>query len=408
MNEQKESHSVSPDSESVSAPPEESEEDRATAEAQGEAESSNEAASGRGSAVVAWLALLLALAAGGLSGWQWWLAHSGDEPGELISRVDEHGGAIDSQAGRIDQLGERFESFDARLGELAEQTDSSDFDPDALRRRIRSLADSNADLREELNALSQRLDEAVSELKAQVEQTSSDRSGEIDDSLADARFRLGLIEVSGLLRLGQSRAELAADPAGAVAAYRQARARLEAIDDGRVERLRQLVARELESLRSVETTDWSALAGRLSALEVESAQWPLAGSGEPADTGLSERESEEPDSGWWSSLGDSLGSLVRVTPREAAPLTPAAVESVRERMRLHLAAAQAAAARRNVEELAGQLEIAGELIRAHFDTSADAVSRALDTISAAASAENPSLPDLGGALAEAERRMAAS
>ncbi|WP_376696731.1 uroporphyrinogen-III C-methyltransferase [Wenzhouxiangella sp. EGI_FJ10305] len=408
MNEQNEGHPVSPDSEPGSSTPDESKEHRATVEAQDDAESSKRARAGRGSAVVAWLALLLALVAGGLSGWQWWVAHTGDEPAELVSRVDEQAGAIESQAGRIDQLGERFDSLDARLEQLANQADAGDFDPDALRRRIRSLADSNADLREELNSLSQRLDEAVSDLKAQVEQTGSDRAGRVDDVLADARFRLGLIEVSGLLRLGQSRADLAADPVAAVAAYRQAQSRLETIDDTRVERLRQLVARELEALRSVDSTDWSALAGRLSALEIDSAQWLLAGSGEPADKDRPEEAAEDTEGGWWSSLGDSLGSLVRVTPREAAPLTPAAVESVRERLRLHLAAAQAAAARRNVDELAGQLEIAGELIRAHFDTGTEAVSRALETISEAASVEDPSLPDLGEALTEAERRMAAS
>ncbi len=408
MNEQKEGHAQSPDSGPDSKPSEASEGDHPTVEAQGEAESSNEATPGRGSAAVAWLALLLALAAGGLAGWQWWLAHTGDGARDLISRIDDHAGAIESQAGRIDQLGERFDSFDARLEEVSNRADSRDFDPDTLRRRIRSLADTDAEFREELNSLSQRFDEAVSDLQAQVEQAGADRSGRVEDAVVDARFRLGLIEVAGLLRLGQSRAELAADPVGAVAAYQQAQSRLDTIEDGRVERLRQLVARELETLRSIDTTDWSALAGQLSALEVESAQWPLAGSGKPDGGDSPTAQAGDTDEGWWSSLRSSFGSLVRVTPREAAPLTPAAVESVRERLRLHLAAAQAAAARRNIDELGRQLDIANKLIRTHFDTAADPVSHALDTISEAAAAETPSPPDLGAALAEAERRMAAS
>ena len=104
-----------------------------------------------------------------------------------------------------------------------------------------------------------------------------------------------------------------------------------------------------------------------------------------------------------------MGSLVRVTPRESAPLTPAAEESVRERLRLHLAAAQAAAARRNGDELASHASTAAGLIEAHFDTASNAVSSALETLSNLASSASPqSLPDLGGALAEAERRLAAS
>lgn len=414
MNEHNEDHTQSPDSEPDSNPPGEAEEARQPTE--GDPESLKNAKAGGGVTFIAWLALLLALAAGGLAGWQWWLANasdeSGEQSGELVSRLDDQAGAIDSQARQIDQLGQRVESFDTRLdelaGQLAEQSESRDFDPDALGRRIRSLADSNADFQQQVDSLSQRLDQAVSNLETRVEQAGADRSERIEDTLADARFRLGLIEVAGLLRLGQSRAELAADPVGALAAFRQAQSRLETIEDGRLERLRQLVARELETLNSVDTTDWSALAGQLSALEADSAQWPLAGSGEP-DGGESPRaQARDTEDGWWSSLKNSLGGLVRVTPREAAPLTPAAVESVRERLRLHLAAAQAAVARRNTDELGHQLDIAGGLLRMHFDTSADAVSRALDTISEAAAAETPALPDLGAALAEAERRMAAS
>lgn len=408
MNEQNEDHAQSPDSEPGSNSPEEAEEARQPAAVQAGPESPKKASSGRGIAVIAWLALLLAVAAGGLAGWQWWLANASDESGGLVSRLDNQAGAIDFQARRLDQLDQRVESVDARLDELAERIESRDFDPDALGRRIRSLADSNADFRQQVDSLSQRLDEMVSNLQSRFEQAGADRSNQIEDTLADARFRLGLIEVAGLLRLGQSRAELAADPVGAVAAYGQAQSRLETIEDSRLERLRQLVASELETLRSVDTTSWSELAGQLSALEAESGQWPLAGSGEPDRGESPTAEAGDSDEGWWSSLRSSLGGLVRVTPREAAPLTPMAVESVRERLRLHLAAAQAAVARRNIEELVSQLDVADGLIRTHFDTAADSVLRALDTISEAAATETPSLPDLGAALAEAERRMAAS
>jgi len=378
-------------------------------QAPGGPDSSNEPPPRPGSNAPAWLALLLALAAGGLAGWQWWLSETNDESGRFGPRIEQQASAVESQSRRLDELDERLGGVETRLDELAGRLDARDFDPAAMRRDIQSRAEADAELRQQVTSLSERLDGAVSDLESQLEQAGAARSDRIEESMAEARFRLGLIEVAGLLRLGQSRAELAADPAGAIAAYRRAQSRLEAIDDVRLERLRQLVARELEALRSVESTDWPALTGQLSALESETAQWPVAGAREPGtDESPMEDGGMETEDGWWSSMRASLGGLVRVTPREAAPLTSAAVESVRERLRLHLAAAQVAAARRSTGELARHLEVAEDLTRAHFDTSDESVLRALEGISEAASVDLPSLPELGSALAEAERRLAGS
>ncbi|RFF29451.1 uroporphyrinogen-III C-methyltransferase [Wenzhouxiangella sediminis] len=363
----------------------------------------------RGGNALAWLALLLALAAGGLAGWQWWSARQSDDATALGVRVEEQASAVESQSRSLGDLGQRVESLESSLEELAKRLDERDFDPAALRESLQDQSDAIADLRQQLEGATGRFERTVSELRSSIEEAGADRADRIDESLADARFRLALVEVAGLLRIGQSRAELAADSAGAVVAYRQARSRLERLEDGRVERLRQLVARELESLRAVETTDWAGLTGRLSALEQQSAAWPLAGrdtqSVESADSSGS---GDEADGGWWSDIRRGLGGLVRISSREAAPLTPAAVESVRERLRLHLAAAQSAAARRNTEEMKFQLVAAAQLLEDHFDNSAEPVKRALESIESAASVEAPSLPDLGDALAEAENRLDAS
>ncbi len=363
----------------------------------------------RGGNALAWLALLLALAAVGMAGWQWWSARQSNDSAALAGRVNEQAAVIDSQSQSLDELGQRIDRLEASLDDLSARLDERNFDPSELRNRIQEQADATARLRQQVESASEGFDRTVSELRSRIEEAGADRADRIDETLAEARFRLALVEIAGLLRLGQSRAELAADPAGAVAAYQQVRSRLEGLEDGRVERLRQLVARELESLRSVETTDWADLTGRLAALEGQSADWPLAGRdaqpAEPIDSSGSEADAGD---GWWSDIRRGLGGLVRVTPREAAPLTPAAVESVRERLGLHLAAAQSAAARRNLDEMKLQLEAAGDLIEARFDTSAPPVSRALESIESAASVQAPSLPELGEALAEAENRLAAS
>lgn len=408
MSEQKESQEQQEQSESGSESTHPAEAgDRRTSDDSRNGSESEDGSTSRGAGnVVAWLALLLALGAAALAGWQWWLSAADDQAGQLGTRVEQQADAIESQSGRVSELGERMDGVEARLDELARQVGERDFDPAELRSQIQSQADSDAELRQQVASLSERLDQAVSNVESQLEQAGAARSDRIEDALDDARFRLGLVEIAGLLRLGQSRAELAGDPAGAVAAYQLAQSRLGASGDGRLDRLRQLVARELEALQAVEPTDWAALAGRLSALESESAQWPMAGAAERSSEEAGEVAGDA--DGWWSSLRASLGGLVRVTPREAAALTPAAVESVRERLRLHLAAAQAAAARRSNGELARHLEVAENLVRTHFDLSSESVSRALESISEAASADSPSLPDLGSAVAEAERRLAGS
>lgn len=357
---------------------------------------------------VAWLALLLALVAVGVAGWQAWLARTGDPIAGIGPRLDEQQAAIDAAGQRIDALAGRIETVERRLNEVTDRFEARDFDPASLRRAISDRSDAEAALRQQVSALSDRFDQALSDIESRLARVGADRSEHIEATLADARFRLALAEVAGLLRLGQSRAELAGDTLGAVTVYRQVQTRLRQLDDGRLERLRQLVARELEALRAVETIDWSSLAGRLSALEMDSAQWPLAGLRTRDVDAPAAGEASGEEAGWWSGLRRSLGTLVRVTPRESAPLAPAAVESVRERLRLHLASAQAAVARRNIDELSRHLENAETLIRRHFDTAAEVVASALATLSEAASLEPPPLPDLGRALAEAERRLAAS
>lgn len=361
----------------------------------------------RSRSVVAWLALILALAAAGLSGWQAWLVFGDDRSTQIGSELDDQRGAIESVRQRLGDISERLGQVESRLDDLSGRLDSGGFDPAPLREELSAQAGVDDQLRQRVSTLSDRLDQAVSDLESRLEQVGAVRSDRMEDALADARFRLALVEVAGLLRLGQARAELAGDPAGAAAAYRQARSRLQQLDDGRLERLAQLVGRELESLRGIETTDWAGLAGRLSGLEDEAAQWPLAVGASPAAESGPTGEAPAGEDGWLSGIRKSLGGLVRVTPRESAPLTPAAADSVRERLRLHLASSQAAVARRNVDELASRIERAATLIRSHFDTSVESVSSALETLEEAAAVGSSPLPDLGSALAEAERRLAA-
>lgn len=380
-------------------------------------------------------ALIIALLALGLSGWQWWQAQEADgsddaveqrraqserieqaagELQALADRVDGHDGRLDEQAGQFDALrerlqalGDRVDGLDGRLDEQAADVEAAREEVSGADARLDPLRNADDRLGDRLDALAAQLDEVEESLSSRLSQRDDQQARELAEEARDAAFRLGLIEIAGLLRLGQARAELAGDLAAARGAYARAERRLGELDDDRLERLAGVLGREREALENAEQPDWSSAASRLEALVDEVGDWPRvrsASAGEAAETA----DLSEDDGGLWQGMRNSLGKLVRISPREQAPLTPAAMESVRERVRLHLVAAQAAVARRNREDLAHYARAGAELARAHFDSGAATVERALNALAEIEAVPAAQLPALGEALAEVNRRLADS
>lgn len=385
-----------------------------------------------------WIALLVGIAALSVSGWQWWqqsvdasgnaasarVESLSDEVQRLSDTLDqqsgEHAAGRSEQARRIDELDQQFgavnqqlEEQSSRLTELSEQRDEPEVDVAGLRESIQAQAETSDRLQSRLASLNDRVESTTEALEQDMERLASRRDERMSETLARAEFRLGLTEVAGLLRLGQSSAESSHDIGQADAVYERALSRLQQMEDGRVDRVRERVAGELDALRGTQTIDWAALVGRLARLESQLADWPLAGRGEPADEedaapDAAAGESAEQPEGWWSGVRRSLGGLVRVTPRASAPLSPAAAESVRERLRLHLAGAQASASLRSLAELDAHLGNARSLVADHFESDARPVREALAVIDEAGELEAARPPELGGALSEVERLLADS
>ena len=370
----------------------------------------------------AWLALVFSLAALGAAGWLLWQSFEAPLEADFSQRLETVDGAIDSQARglrqqalrsqeqaeRLQALNDRIARFESRLSAVAERPDGPGAELSSLRERVSGQVERIDSLQSTLSELRGELESAIPELRDRVGELQSRRDTQLAEMLSGAEFRLALIEAAGLLRLGQARAELSGQAGEALEAYRLAGSRLDGLEDPRVERLRREVAREITRLESVEPVDWSALGARLSALEAGVTQWPLAGAATAATPRGEVAGGDEESSGFWGRLGNSLSGLVRISPRESAPLSPAAGASIRERLRLHLAAAQAAAARRNAEELKLQAGQAGELLAAHFETSARPVAQALTALEEVAAIDTASLPELGDALAAIEQRLADS
>jgi len=401
-------------------------------------------ASRRAGAGIAWLAILLALGAGGLSGWLWWQDWRGEQPPQspdpafkarvavleedlrsqsmaiekLQDETERLGASVDKAVAEAPQaLDERLTVLEERhdeLGEAIGEYHDNSLDSTELESRFEEISRAGEQTNERISSLSKDLDKltsAVDGLESRIaeNEAATPSSTGIDRQLADARFQLLLLETAALLELGQTHAGSGAGYSAAITHYERARSLLQDASDSRLSSVLGSVSAELTSLREARQPDWTTVIAEVAALEAEVSAWPLVGS--------RVRPSEEPkaddaeEKGFASGLKRTLGSLVRVTPRASAPLSEAAEESLRERLRLHLAAVQAAAARHDRPALAASAGAAGAMVREQFDTGSRSVADALDRLSDLvdlADQSASSLPDLGAALAEVRRKLGES
>ena len=327
---------------------------------------------------VAVFALILALAA--IAGLAWiWL----EQPEVDLDDVAAHDQRFDELSSSLQSLGEQVEALQPELADWRRDLREQSEDHDHLNRRV---ADLEADLAEAVERL-----EAVG-----GEQRAVDR---------ELARRLHLMESASLLRMGQERAELAGDFAGAREAYRRAYRLLRELDDARANRVRGQVAQELEALEGVAGPDWIAMSAQLSRIAAAADEWPARAIAEGADATA---QIDEDENGWMSRIGSTLASLVRVRPRDAVPVTTEEMDAIREQVRLRLAAAELALARRSLEETAHQLRETRDLIERWFDPDHIGVARALERLSELAATEPAAMPSLGTALTDINQLLADS
>lgn len=361
------------------------------------------ARSGRG---LAWLAMLLALAACGLAGWQWWQARvaadEGSGPGqERIEALAERVGGVSDQ---LERFGARIDELDGRVSGLDDRLSAHEGSLESIRDELSANADQLADQGSRIESLSSAFEQRFERLAQQIDERPEGAAPPSTD-VEGLERRLALIEAAALLRLGQSRAQLADDRSGAVAAYRRALDRLEGMTATGFGRLRNLVADELAALESLQLPEWDVAAEQVEALEDGLSDWPRVQAGTPTTP---EVEVEDSDS-WWQGVRRSMSQLVRVSPRDEAALSPAVLEILAERLRLHLLGARIAIERRDAASLSSHLEQARALAERGYDASDPAVQEALATFETVA--ELPlevRWPTLGGALDEIERQLDAS
>ncbi len=288
-----------------------------------------------------------------------------------------------------------------RFGDLAVAVDDHAEEIEALgpqladwRQALREQADHNESLDRRVAELEVNLSEAVDRLEAAAgEQRAVDR---------DLARRLHLMEAAALLRTGQERAELTGDFSAAREAYRRAYRVLQELDDARTNRARGQVAQELEALEAVAGPDWTAMTAQLSQIGSAADEWPAI---ERSDDRAPDTQVDEAEDGWLARVGSTLTGLVRVRPRDTVSLSAEELDLVREQVRLRLAAAELALARRSLDEAIVQMQQARTLIERWFEVEDSAVARVLASLSELAETEAAALPSLGAALADINRLL---
>ena len=348
-----------------------------------------------GGGVLSGLTLIVALGALGLAAWVWLQLDAGSED----DRIDEVQAALSGERERTGQIEETLQSLTSSVDELNQAIRDRDEQMGELEGALDSVGN-------EVSRVEQRVDEVESEILDQVHQLwqREDTQREVDRELD--RY-LAMIETAALLRLGQERAELAHDFSGARSAYRRAAAVLASADDPRLSQVRRLLAAELDALEAVQTPDWLEAQARLERLGRQVGEWPLA----RHETGLDQAadEVDPAESGWAATMRSALGELVRVRPRDEAPISPEQLEMIRENLRLRLAAAELALGRRDLTELDHHLRRAAETLNSHFDNEASVIQDALEVIDRLRGLEPATAPSsLGEALARLRENMESS
>lgn len=356
------------------------------------------------------VAFLIAFAALGLSAW---LVFQG------LNKADEEQRAL-ADAGELVALGVRLDALAAQLAadserqrSLGERQAETTARLDALRERLDTglaTAEQRAgDLSEHAAERLAVIDRAVDDLAVRLQRAVDDwaERGDLEREVErDVARQLGMLEAAALLALGQHRAELTGDLPGARAAFRRAAAQLSAIDDARLERTRQALARELDALEAARPADLNAALARLERLVSESRAWPsqLGRDIQPPVGERSAPDAEDPP--WRERVAQAARGLVRVQARDELGRTSEQFEGARELMQLRLVAAQLALVRRDADGLRLQLAAAEALIDEWFDAASAEVQRARQELAALADTETaPLIPEIGEALSLLQRHL---
>ncbi|MEX0915919.1 MAG: uroporphyrinogen-III C-methyltransferase [Wenzhouxiangellaceae bacterium] len=378
--------------------------DEAQLSAAGGDGSADQSARGRRSGPLAWIALLLALAAISLAShsfWSNWMdSESGEESSASMAQLEaltdrmerERSAAMQRVRGDLDRLADEFEDAGPATAALSERIDR-------LGTRVERL---QGEQNTELGGVRSRLDDLETEVGRRLElfeQRISNIDSGLDRADRELATRLLLIEVDSLFAIAQDQLAVSAEPAAARRAWARGMQRLERLEGGQFRDLKEQARHEFELVEAFRPPDSTANVERLYRLAAEVGQWPgTASRSEPADA-------SGDGTGWRARIGRVFDNLVKVENVDRAYIGPAEFDFAREQIRTTLQTAALALVRSRPDLAQPLIAEAADRIRHVFDADAAEVAGALEWLEGVAGDERIEPPSLEASRAEIARLL---
>ncbi|MDT8449622.1 MAG: uroporphyrinogen-III C-methyltransferase [Wenzhouxiangellaceae bacterium] len=371
-------------------PDQATEEASAVVESPGDAGTGSRTRSGRPGRAIAWLALLLALAALVLAAHPYWperFRPAVDDFSLLQERIvsleqtlaearREARSARQDLAARIDGLEQRLASTAGRIDTRQPDTSGIENRLDAVDRKIGEL---EGERNSALAALRARVSDVESRVGGQLEQFRGrlDEMGtNLDQADRELAARLRLIEADSLLAIAGDRLMLN-DIDAARRAWSRALDRLGRLQGARFEPLRETAHAEFERLQGYRPASVVDDVRRLQRLAGAVSDWPARGSDAASPGSGTQQAGATGEAGWRQRLGNVFDDLVRVERVDPEALDPLEIELARTRVQALLHSASLALARSDTALAASLVDEAVAGIERAFATDAAAVRDAL-------------------------------
>lgn len=283
------------------------------------------------------LALLVAVLALLLAGWQWVETRQrlAANEQEMLERLAQAAAASQEERGVQRQLREQIESLQGKLG-----------------------------------AMEDKLDEYESQ--SATLQT-------LYENMSRGREESALIEVEHAVTLAGQQLQLAGNVPAAILALQSADARLARLDQGRFLPLRKALAKDLERLNALPLVDLPGISLRLEQIVVGVDKLPLGSYGRPSEKAENGDGAEVPLPLWRRALGDlwrEMKGLIRIQRFDRAEpplLAPGQDYLLRENIKLRLLNARLALFAHDQATFRNELKVAGDTLGTYFDTRDKAV-----------------------------------
>lgn len=277
------------------------------------------------------LALLVAILAVLLAGWQWYQTRQqlAASEQEMNSRLAQVVAASQEERGVQKQLREEIDTLQGKLGALEEKLDEY----------------------ESQSATLQTLYENISR----------------------GREEATLLEVEQAITLAGQQLQLAGNVPAAILALQTADARLARLDQGRFLPLRKALAKDLERLNAVPLVDLPGISLRLEQIVVGIDKLPIGSYGRPSEN-AENQDTTDVALPWWrraaSDFWQELRGLIRIQRFDRAEpplLAPGQDYLLRENLKLRLLSARLALFAHDQATFRSELKAAGETLGRYFD-----------------------------------------